>query len=80
MIAQRILGVDRDEIMVDQKTYAGRVARGARVKQLLDTKQAANRSVIHSRLNSATELTIDDSDYGTDPYNRTGRFTVLKRD
>ena len=66
--------------MVDQKTPTRCAVRSALVNTLPGRKLAADARVVHSRLKSAAELAIDDSDYGTDPYNRTGRFTVLKRD
>lgn len=34
--------------------------------------------VMHSRLQAAEPLALDDNDLGGDPYNSTGRFSTLK--
>lgn len=36
--------------------------------------------IMHSRLKAAEPLALDDSDFGTDPYNSTGRFSTLNSD
>ena len=36
--------------------------------------------VVHARLKANDVLSIDDGDFGGDPYNSTGRFTALKAD
>jgi hypothetical protein len=37
--------------------------------------------VLHARLQAADEpLSLDDNEYGSDPYNSTGRFTTIKQD
>lgn len=44
-------------------------------------KRDKDAEVVHARLQSTDEpLTLDDSDFGGDPYNTTGRFTTLKDD
>ena len=63
--------------MVDRKTELDRVARGRPVR---GSKPDKDRQVVHAKLQAEEVLSIDDSDFGTDPYNRTGRFTALQKD
>ncbi len=46
-----------------------------------DSPSKKDAEVLHSRLQSTDDpLTLDDSDFGGDPYNRSGRFTTLNPD
>ena len=45
-----------------------------------DASSDKDAEVVHSKLQPADELSFDDGDYGGDPYNTTGKFTVIKQD
>ncbi len=66
--------------MVDRKVDWTLAARGRTVQRPAARTAQRDARVVDAKLNSAAELSIDDGDYGVDPYNCTGRHTVLKKD
>lgn len=66
--------------MVDRKTNPTQPVRGQAMRASPSPSAQTDARVVHHKLTAKVELTIDDSDFGTDPYNRTGRFTVLEKD
>ena len=69
------------DAMVDRKTDVSQAVRGQPIRAAGTTPSKHDAQVVHAKLQPEEEaLSLDDGDFGTDPYNRTGRFTVLKRD
>lgn len=67
--------------MATPKTETREQPRSQPVRSESDTPNKADAEVVHSRLKPTDEpLTLDDSDFGGDPYNSTGRFTALDPD
>lgn len=67
--------------MATPKTETHGFARRQPVRSESDTPEQKDAEVLHSRLQATDEpLTLDDSDFGGDPYNSTGRFTALDAD
>lgn len=67
--------------MATQKTETSGLPRAQPVRSEPGTSDKTDAEVVHSRLQATDEpLTLDDSDFGGDPYNSTGRFTALDPD
>jgi len=67
--------------MATRKTEARSTLRRepARIDESMPASKDAE--VLHARLQAADEpLSLDDNEYGSDPYNSTGRFTTIKQD
>ena len=80
-MALSVTAVDpKDRIMVDRNTDIAGAARGRVVREVQRAGESRTANVVHTKLETARPLTIDDGDFGTDPYNHTGRFTSLKKD
>lgn len=66
--------------MEDRTTDVAEAARGRVVRDADRDHQGTSARVVHAKLKTPQPLSLDDSDFGTDPYNHTGRFTSLKKD
>lgn len=64
--------------MVDRMREVVQAARGQRIRSGSPAEAEREARAAQRKLAPESELSIDDSDFGTDPYNRTGRFTVLE--
>lgn len=64
--------------MVDRTTDVAEAARGRVVRD--HERGRVSTKVVLAKLKTDQPLTLDDSDFGTDPYNHTGRFTSLQKD
>ena len=67
--------------MATRKTETRQPVRRQPVRDHADRPSQKDAEVLHSRLQATdVPLTLDDNEFGGDPYNSTGRFTVLKSD
>ena len=67
--------------MTTPKSETREPLRRKPVRSESETRSKTDAEVVHSRLQPTDEpLTLDDSDFGGDPYNSTGRFTTLDPD
>ncbi len=67
--------------MATPKTDTREQPRPQPVRSKSDAPNKADAEVVHSRLEPKDKpLTLDDGDFGGDPYNSTGRFTALDPD
>lgn len=65
--------------MATRKPHASAELRREPVRLDEKTPNARDAEVLHSRLQPADEaLSLDDDGFGGDPYNSTGRFTLIK--
>ena len=67
--------------MATRKTEARPTIRREPVRIDESTPARKDAEVLHARLAATDEpLSLDDNDFGGDPYNSTGRFTAIKAD